>query len=70
MVQFVKYEGNKNKWKLEGTSILSVVESLTAAQMAKLKDARDKYGFNINGINRREDYSQLKSQLKSHGTII
>ena len=34
-----------NKIKFKETNI-SVTESLTSLQMAKLKDARDEYGFN------------------------
>ena len=39
---FVRFESNNNKHKFERASILSIVESLTAVQMAKLKDARGK----------------------------
>ena len=49
IIKFTRYNTRKkvfmNKSKFKGTNI-SVTESLTSLRMTKLKDARDKYGFN------------------------
>ena len=49
IIKFTRYNTRKkvfmNKRKFKGTNI-SVTESLTSLRMTKLKDARDKYGFN------------------------